>query len=386
MPRSTVKNIVGNKDSILYAIDVVCSAKRAHLKADKHADLEKSVLRWFKAARNESSLMSVPLLAPKTLVNCFQKAGYIKNVEPAEPEKPPEDDDELNTLWAVLHALNLVSNTWLETLTLAEIAADVSTANVEELNVDSDGDLMEVKKELKLQVTNREVTAGFKVFQRYMEENFKDPALLQMCDKFDNLLAKERSRKINKKTSLIILKAQSQALMKLLQLPFSLISFFLLLCIEPGELFSSSSSDTISSLTAYANPNRPMKSWEYNPREWVTQYRCFKERAAWRFYLVPHVGVLVLTNLHNHYILEKNDETGIQVSPYREGLEYHSWFATWDWQYATSKNTLLNLRRYSRGYDVVHDNCYRALSKILGMLRPELDCNAWRCEACGWSF
>lgn len=64
----------------------------------------------------------------------------------------------------------------------------------------SDTDVMEIDEEPAPPVTTREATAGFKVFQRYVEENFNDPAMLQMCNKFDDLLAKERVKKLKQKS------------------------------------------------------------------------------------------------------------------------------------------------------------------------------------------
>jgi hypothetical protein len=48
-------------------------------------------------------------------------------------------------------------------------------------------------------ITSREATSGFKIFQQYVEENTNDPAILQMCDKFDEFLAKERVQKLKQK-------------------------------------------------------------------------------------------------------------------------------------------------------------------------------------------
>jgi hypothetical protein len=62
MPRSTIKTILDNKDSILGAIEEGSKAKRSHLLPTKHEDLEEAVLRWFKAARNENVPISGPLL------------------------------------------------------------------------------------------------------------------------------------------------------------------------------------------------------------------------------------------------------------------------------------------------------------------------------------
>lgn len=63
----------------------------------------------------------------------------------------------------------------------------------------SETDVMEIDVEPEPPVTIREATAGLTLLQRFVEENFKEPALLQMCDKLDDALAKERMKKMNQK-------------------------------------------------------------------------------------------------------------------------------------------------------------------------------------------
>uniref|UniRef100_A0A915CTS7 Uncharacterized protein n=1 Tax=Ditylenchus dipsaci TaxID=166011 RepID=A0A915CTS7_9BILA len=58
---------------------------------------------------------------------------------------------------------------------------------------------MDIEQELAPIVTAREITAGFNVFQSHVEQNFKDPGVLQMCYKFGDLLADERLKKLKQK-------------------------------------------------------------------------------------------------------------------------------------------------------------------------------------------
>uniref|UniRef100_A0A915DB34 Uncharacterized protein n=1 Tax=Ditylenchus dipsaci TaxID=166011 RepID=A0A915DB34_9BILA len=58
---------------------------------------------------------------------------------------------------------------------------------------------MDIEQELAPIVTAREAMAGFNVFQSYVEENFQDPGVLQMCYKFGDLLADERLKKLKQK-------------------------------------------------------------------------------------------------------------------------------------------------------------------------------------------
>ena len=139
-----------------------------------------------------------------------------------------EDHNELNQLWAEMQRVDLAEGTLDEYLavdvqlatggarTLAEIAVDVSTMEMEEAEVDrhvffvcfliilpfSDTDVMKIDEVAELPVTSGEATVGFKVFQRYVEENSDDPAVLQMCYKFDDFLAKQRLKKLKQKSLL----------------------------------------------------------------------------------------------------------------------------------------------------------------------------------------
>ena len=58
---------------------------------------------------------------------------------------------------------------------------------------------MEIGEEPEPPVGSREGIAAFKVFQPYVEENFSDSAVLQMCDKFVDLLAEDRVKKLKQK-------------------------------------------------------------------------------------------------------------------------------------------------------------------------------------------
>uniref|UniRef100_A0A915E092 Uncharacterized protein n=1 Tax=Ditylenchus dipsaci TaxID=166011 RepID=A0A915E092_9BILA len=59
---------------------------------------------------------------------------------------------------------------------------------------------MDIKQELAPIVTAREATVGFNVFQSYVEQNFKDPGVLQMCYNFGDLLANGRLKKLKQKS------------------------------------------------------------------------------------------------------------------------------------------------------------------------------------------
>jgi hypothetical protein len=45
-------------------------------------------------------------------------------------------------------------------------------------------------------MTAKEGRAAFSAFQRYVEQNFADPEILKMCDKFEDLMAEECIKKI----------------------------------------------------------------------------------------------------------------------------------------------------------------------------------------------
>ena len=74
LPRSSIQNIVSNKETILSAIDDGSESKRAWLKTAKHENLEEAVLRWIKLVRSKNVAVSGPetglfwqLLPNKTL-------------------------------------------------------------------------------------------------------------------------------------------------------------------------------------------------------------------------------------------------------------------------------------------------------------------------------
>lgn len=66
----------------------------------------------------------------------------------------------------------------------------------------SDTDVMEIDEEPEPPVTSGEGIAAFKLFQRYVEESLNDPSVLQMCDKIDDALAKERVKKFKQRNLL----------------------------------------------------------------------------------------------------------------------------------------------------------------------------------------
>ena len=45
-------------------------------------------------------------------------------------------------------------------------------------------------------MTAKEARDALKMFQSYVERNFNDPSVLEMCDKFDDIMAEESFKKI----------------------------------------------------------------------------------------------------------------------------------------------------------------------------------------------
>lgn len=100
---------------------------------------------------------------------------------------------------------------------LAEIAGEISTAEVEEPEAErqvfwvvwffvyvapfSETDVMEIEEEPEPPITSREAAEALKILQRYADSN-ANPAVQLLCDKVDDMLAKERIKKLKQKNLL----------------------------------------------------------------------------------------------------------------------------------------------------------------------------------------
>jgi transposase-like protein len=62
LSKSNIQTILDGKQKVLDAIEKGVGAKRAHLKPEKHADLEMAVLTWFQQIRSQNVAVSGPLL------------------------------------------------------------------------------------------------------------------------------------------------------------------------------------------------------------------------------------------------------------------------------------------------------------------------------------
>lgn len=62
LSKGTVQSILSSKAEILKAIDEGGEAKRAHLKAAKHEDVEEAVLRWVMSVRSQNVAVTGPLI------------------------------------------------------------------------------------------------------------------------------------------------------------------------------------------------------------------------------------------------------------------------------------------------------------------------------------
>uniref|UniRef100_A0A915EAH2 HTH CENPB-type domain-containing protein n=1 Tax=Ditylenchus dipsaci TaxID=166011 RepID=A0A915EAH2_9BILA len=203
-----------DRAAILRAIDRSGEAKRTRLYPVKHDDLEEAILRWFKAARSENVEMSGPLLQEKARKLAKELANQLRKglgPRPLNEEQAKLDLEasgnacQLLQKGRILQALDLVEGNLDDylavddqlatgrTLTLTEIAENVSTAEVV-AEVESDTDVMEVDEEPELPlVTAREANEASRVLQRRYSSN---PAMLELCDKMDDLMAKERMKNL----------------------------------------------------------------------------------------------------------------------------------------------------------------------------------------------
>jgi hypothetical protein len=65
LPPTTIRTILGKKDSINNAIGEGKDSKRAHLKPAINANLDNAVLLWMKTVRSQNVPLSGPLLKVK---------------------------------------------------------------------------------------------------------------------------------------------------------------------------------------------------------------------------------------------------------------------------------------------------------------------------------
>jgi hypothetical protein len=74
-------------------------------------------------------------------------------------------------------------------LSMAEIAQACNSKQPELDQESSDDEIDEIEAPESRPVSAKETRDGFKAFQNFVERNFEDPMLLQMCDKFDTVMA-----------------------------------------------------------------------------------------------------------------------------------------------------------------------------------------------------
>jgi hypothetical protein len=99
------------------------------------------------------------------------------------------DVEESATLIDFLHADQTLATTG--TRTLEEIAESVQ-APAQQAEPESDDEMVEVAIQPPEPVSRQAAYKGFDQLRKYVEENAKDPQLIQMCHKFEDFFEQER--------------------------------------------------------------------------------------------------------------------------------------------------------------------------------------------------
>uniref|UniRef100_A0A915EMZ1 Uncharacterized protein n=1 Tax=Ditylenchus dipsaci TaxID=166011 RepID=A0A915EMZ1_9BILA len=150
------------------------------------------------------------LFEDRGMPSSFRKAGFVINEQDTEEmlEVKEEDVNELNQMFERLGAAEETKGNLIDFLsadndlatnqpmTLEEIAEANSQV---EVGVPEPEEAAEIEVEIveeEQPVSVLDALNGFKVLQRYMKSHEVYPAMLRMCDKIDDFLAKERTNKL----------------------------------------------------------------------------------------------------------------------------------------------------------------------------------------------